>query len=420
MKITGVRTVLCSTPHRNQFMPARQMRSAGFVLIETNTELVGIGETYAGYFVPEQVPAAVEFYAPILIGADPLEVDILYQRMFYCSKFWGRVGLGSIVLSGIEMALLDLKGKALKVPVYELLGGRCHETLPAYASGGPSYWPEDKLVGTVECYIKTGYNAVKLGVGLYEDGDGEFKPNLRDSTAAGAAATEAMKAEILRKKFGDSFQLLLDGHMDNRVEGDQVWTEATAAAVVAAVAPYGIGFLEEPLPYTDWRPYAALRKRSEIPIAGGECLTSLEEWRDWMLTDPAFDVAQVDAAFMGGLTNFIKIAHLCELHGIPIATHCNTTAVGLAGNLHAAFACRNTRILEMHPFNPSDPSKNSHMVVPAHTDIWIEPPELKNGRLRLADTPGLGIKLPADFINRYPFQPGTGEFNSVKGKILMT
>ena len=420
MKITAVRTVLCSTPHRNQFMPGRTMRSAGFIVIETDTELVGLGETYAGYFVPEQVPAAVEFYAPILIGSDPLDIDVLYQRMFLCGKFWARVGLGSIVLSGIEMALLDLKGKALKVPVYELLGGRCHASLPAYASGGPSYWPEDKLVGTVEQYIKTGYNAVKLGAGLYEDGDGEHRPNLREGTASGAAAVEVMKAEILRKRFGDSFQLLLDGHMDNRVEGDSVWNESTAAAVLQALEPFAIGFFEEPLPYTDRQPYRALRKRSTIPVAGGECLTSLEEWRDWMLDEPAFDLAQVDAAFMGGLMNFIKIAHLCELHGVPIATHCNTAAIGLAGNLHAAFACRNTRILEMHPINLGEPSRNTHIIAPGHTDLWIEPPALKDGRLSLADTPGLGIKLPADFIHRYPYQPGTGEFNSVKGKILLT
>ena len=208
--------------------------------------------------------------------------------------------------------------------------------------------------------------------------------------------------------------------MDNREEVDVTWNEAMAAAVVQALAPYAVGFFEEPLPYTDRRPYQSLRKRSTIPVAGGECLTSLEEWRDWMLVDPAFDLAQVDAAFMGGLMNFIKIAHLCELHGLPIATHSNTAAVGLAGNLHAAFACRNTRILEMHPINLGRPELNSHIVAPAHTDLWIVPPELKDGRLRLADTPGLGIVLTADFINAHPYRPGTGEFNSVKGKVLQT
>lgn len=236
----------------------------------------------------------------------------------------------------------------------------------------------------------------------------------------GAAATEVMKAEILQKHFGVKLKLLLDGHMDNMGELDVVWNVSMATAVLQALEPYSIGFFEEPLPYTDRRSYQALRKRSTIPVAGGECLTSMEEWRDWMHEEPSFDLAQLDAAFMGGLTNFMKIAHLCEVREIPIATHCNTAAVGLAGNLHAAFACRNTCILEMHPINLSEQELNTHIVAPLHTDLWITPPVLKDGRLHLADTPGLGIKLPTDVINKYPFQSGTGEFNSVKGKVLLT
>jgi L-alanine-DL-glutamate epimerase-like enolase superfamily enzyme len=414
MKITHVRTVLCSAPYRNErIRRARQVKSAAFVLIETDTELTGLGETYAGHFIPEQVPGMVEFYAPILIGADPLDLDVLYHRMFMAGKFWGRVGLGSIVLSGIEMALLDLKGKALAVPVYELLGGRCHDTLRAYASGGYSYWPEEKFLGALEHHIEAGFDGVKLGAGLYESAQ---KPNLPGATPGEAAAIEVMKAELMRKHFGKGIQLLLDGHMDAAGENDHVWNEAMAAAVLQALAPYGVGFFEEPLPYTDKRAYCALRKRSTIPVAGGECLTSLEEWRDWMLAEPAFDLAQLDAAFMGGLINFIKIAHLCELHGGMIATHCNTAAVGLAGNLHAAFACRNTRLLEMHPFNLAEPARRTHIDCPLLTELWIAPPEMKNSRIRLADTPGLGVRLPADFINRYPYQPGSGEFVPVKGK----
>jgi len=164
------------------------------------------------------------------------------------------------------MAMLDLKGKMLGVPVYELLGGRCHETLLAYASGGSSYWPEDKLLGTIECYIKTGYRAVKLGGGLYESQD---IPIYRDPTPAGAAATEVMKAEILKKNFGSSFQLLLDGHMDNMTEQDMIWNEATAAAVLAALAPYGSAFLRSrsPTPTSGATGRSASGARSRSPAA---------------------------------------------------------------------------------------------------------------------------------------------------------
>ena len=97
MKITRVRTVLCTAPQKDIFMKARERRSAAFIVIETDTELTGLGETYAGYFVPELVPGVVEFYAPILVGESPLDIDVLCRRMFTAGKFWARVGLGSIV-----------------------------------------------------------------------------------------------------------------------------------------------------------------------------------------------------------------------------------------------------------------------------------------------------------------------------------
>ena len=206
-------------------MTSRSMRSAAFIVIETDSGHRGVGETYAGYFVPEQGPEVVSFYEPILVGADPLGIDVLMRRMFVSGKFWARVGLGSIVLSGIEMALLDLKGRILGVPVYELLGGRCHDSLPTYATGGPSNWPEDELEAKVEQYLSLGYRRVKLGAGRYEKGCESVLPG---ATPVEAASIEVAKAEFLTKRFGPEFHLLLDGHMDNLGEKDHVWDEATA------------------------------------------------------------------------------------------------------------------------------------------------------------------------------------------------
>lgn len=413
MKITRVRTILCTAPQRDIFMKSRTRRSAAFIVIETDTELTGLGETYAGYFVPELVPGIVEFYAPILVGQSPLEVDALCRRMFTAGKFWARVGLGSIALSGLESALLDLKGKALGVPVYELLGGRCHETLPCYATGGTSPHDRGELEGKVAQYLSLGFHAVKLGAGLYRPGH----PVVASRTPQEARDVEVSKVEFMRERFGDSFQLNLDAHMDNLGEEDHVWNLATAQFVLQALEPYPIGFFEEPLPYTDMRAYAALRAATTIPVAGGECLTSLEEWRDWLEHRP-FALAQLDASYMGGITNFIKIARLFELQGVSIATHAWSATPGVAANLHAAFACRNTAVCEMAAYNPARRELNTHIEAPLLTELWIEPPVLENGRLRLASTPGLGVRLPTEFIERHPFEPGSGEFNSVKGKTL--
>jgi len=414
MKITRVRTLLSTAPQRDIFMKSRVRRSAAFVLIETDTELTGLGETYAGYFVPEMVPEIVRFYEPILVGQSPLDVDVLSRRMFTAGKFWARVGLGSIVLSGIESALLDLKGKMLGVPVYELLGGRCHDTLPCYATGGTSPHDRGELEGKVAQYLSLGFHAVKLGAGTYR---GPGQPIVGSRTPQEARDVEVGKVEFLRERFGDSFQLNLDAHMDFLGESDHVWNLATAQFVLKALEAYPIGFFEEALPYTDMRAYGELRRSTTIPVAGGETLTSLEEWRDWLEHKP-FALAQLDASFMGGPLNFIKIARLCELQGVSIATHAWSATPGVAANLHAAFACRNTAVCEMAAYNPTRPELNTHITAPLLTDLWIEPPVIENGRIRLADTPGLGVRLPEGFLDRHPFEPGSGEFSSVTGKIL--
>jgi len=415
MKIISVQTILCSAPQRDLYMTGRTMRSAAFIIIETDSGHRGIGETYAGYFVPEMVPEVVAFYEPILTGADPLRVDVLQRRMFIAGKFWGRVGLGSIVMSGIEMALLDLKGKILALPVYELLGGRCHETLPCYATGGPSNWPQEALQAKVAQYLSLGHRRVKLGAGRYQKGCDVILPG---RTPQEAADIEIEKAEFLVRNFGSDFRLLLDGHMDNLGEKDHIWDEATAAAVLQALEPFPVDFFEEPLPYTDRRAYRSLRRRTSITVAGGECLSSLEEWRDWLMDEP-FGLPQLDASHMGGLGNFMKVAHWCEMAGLPIATHAWSATVGVAANLHAAFACRNTAMVEMAAYHPSEPKRNSHIEAPLLTELWEVPPSLSDGNLCLADTPGLGIRLPDDLAERYPFIRGTGEFNPVKGKRLL-
>jgi L-alanine-DL-glutamate epimerase-like enolase superfamily enzyme len=298
--------------------------------------------------------------------------------------------------------------------VYELLGGRCHDTLPCYATGGATPRARDQLESKVEHYLKLGYCAVKLGAGSYQPGS----PTIGSRSPQEAAEVEVDKIQFLAQRFGKSFQLLLDGHMDFLGEGNQIWDLGTARFVLKSLEPYAVGFFEEPLPYTDMRAYAELRRSTSIKVAGGECLTSLEEWRDWLTLEP-FALAQLDAAFMGGMTNFIKIARLCELKGLEIATHAWTATPGVAANLHAAFACRNTAILEMGAYHPRRPELNTHVQAPLLTELWVEPPELIDGRLRLSNTPGLGVRLPEKFCERHPFVPGSGEFSSVKGKILV-
>lgn len=407
MKITDVRTVLLTGPCTADpfLLEARRLRSVALIEIHTEGQMIGVGETYAGYFCPEVVPAIVEFYAPILVGVDILdtEIETLWQRMFLCGNYWGRTGLGPAVLAGIEAALWDLKGKLLEQPVYQLLGGTSHERLLAYATGGPSNWPVSKLKQKVDLYLSLGFRGFKVGAGYY---DGAKRAEVPASSQNEIIEMEAAKAEMLRAYVGPDVAILFDGHMGN--PQGRAWDLETARAVLRAVEPFNLFFFEEPLPYTDPQGYAELKRSTKTPVAGGECLTSLPEFQQYADLD-ALTIAQPDAAWAGGLSEVLKIAELFDRRGQRIATHSWGAGVAQMQNIHAGFAAPNTAILELPPA--------AGML---HTDLWGDSLVMHDGYILPPTEPGLGIHLTDAIKAKYPFIPGSGEFNSVPGKILET
>ncbi|MEO5997622.1 MAG: mandelate racemase/muconate lactonizing enzyme family protein [Chitinophagaceae bacterium] len=423
MKITNVKTILLTGPCTNDpyLSEARKLRSAAFISIETDSELTGIGETYAGYFFPEAVPPIVDFFKPILMGSEINEIeDIseLWKRMYHCGNFWCRVGLGAIVLAGIEAALWDLKGKELGLPVYKLLGetwkkkfikteqGKSdyseHTRIACYATGGPSNYPPDKLTGKIAFYHSLGFRGVKIGAGAYYKGKGSEISNDPNE----AADFEATKAGFIRKQFGRDLWLMFDGHMGN--QSKTTWGLETATAVAKALEPFNLVFFEEPLHYTRPDEYAELVKRTTTPIAGGECLTSASEWQTFIKED-CFTIGQPDASFTAGLGSFMEVAALLSARGRSIAPHAWGAGASQMQNIHAGFACPNTVILEVAP-----------AYGPLHSELIGDSLSIKDGFVLPPEKPGLGITLSDKTIQRFPFIPGTGEFNSVPGKILTT
>ncbi len=402
MKITDVKTVLLTGPCTNDpfLLEIRKRRSAAFIEIHTDTEHIGLGETYVGYFFPEVVPEIVEFFKPILIGQVLDDIPELWNQMYHCGNFWCRVGLGASVINGIEAALYDLKGKLEQVPVYELLGGKQHEKLLCYATGGPSNWPKNKLAAKLEHYLDLGFLGFKLGVGGY---DGNKTSIYNDPTKA--ADFEANKLSFIRELVGPDIKVMLDGHMGN--SETVTWDLEVAKAVAKAAEPFDLFFFEEPLHYTDPWGYAELCRSTTVPIAGGECLTALYEWRVFAEQD-SFDIGQPDASYSGGLGEFMKIADLLHTRERSIATHAWGAGGSLMQNLHCGFAAPNTCILEVPPDYAG-----------LHADIMAGSFIMKDGYALPPEKPGLGIVLTDKIKNQYPFERGSGEFNSVKGKILV-
>lgn len=401
MKILDVRTTLLTGPSTNDpfLREARKLRSAAFIEVITEGP-VGIGETYAGYFCPEVVPSVVDFFRPIIVGQTVDDIPELWRRMYRCGNFWCRVGLGAAVINGIEAALWDLKGKLLGQPVHALLGGARHTQLPCYATGGPAVYPIDKLGAQMDHYFSLGFRGLKVAVGSLSKEAGWYIP----TTANEAADFEAQKLEYMRSRGGNDAWLMIDGHMGSS-EG-ATWTVDIATAVAKAAEPYNLFFFEEPLHYTDPWGYAQLCEATTVPIAGGECLTASYEWRVFVEQD-SFDIGQPDASFTGGLGEFMAVAKMLEDRGRKIATHAWGAGGSLMQNVHAGFAAANTCMLEVPPDYAG-----------LHSEVIDGGLVIRDGHVMPPDRPGLGIVLSDEIKRRYPFQPGTGEFISVPGKIL--
>jgi L-alanine-DL-glutamate epimerase-like enolase superfamily enzyme len=241
---------------------------------------------------------------------------------------------------------------------------------------------------------------LKVGAGSFSVEDGWYTP----MTPTEAADFEGAKVAFMRQHGGPDAWIMLDGHMGNNPRS--TWTLEIAAAVMKAVEPYNLFFFEEPLHYTDPWGYAELCRGTGVPIAGGECLTATYEWKVFTMQD-SFDIGQPDASFTGGMGEFLAVAKLLEDRGRKVATHAWGAGGSLMQNIHAGFAAPNTCMLEMPPNYAG-----------LHSDVIDGGLVLKDGHLTPPERPGLGVVLTDEIKQRYPFKPGSGEFNSVPGKIL--
>lgn len=408
MRITDVRAVLLTGPATGDpwLSVFKQSRTVALVEIETSSGVTGLGETYAGYFFPESVPLVVDYLRPILLALEDFEPGTLdvrgaTARMRTCFQYWGRVGLGAGVLAGIEGALWDLAGKLRGVPVHRLLAPDAPERLPAYATGGPSPWPQDHLLRKVAYYRDLGFTAVKISTGYLHSSTREA---IAGTDRERAVALEVEKVAKLRAEFGPELGILLDGHMGHR-EGPARWDLATATAVLAALEPLDVGFVEEPLAYDDPGAYAELAAASRVPVAGGEQLSSYAEFAGYA-AQRAFTIAQPDAAW-AGIDAFVATAGRFAQDGAFVAPHCWSGGVGYMQNLHAAFASPNVVTVELPP-----------AAGPLHKQLWGDSMRLEGGMVLRPDAPGLGVTLTEQTRSEFPFRAGAEEFSSVPGKLM--
>lgn len=350
------------------------------VRVDTDEGLVGYGEAKAsvGSLGDQSTLLTVieKELAPLLIGQDPRNISRLWEIMYNGSRAHyalnkGRVfpilsrrGITISGLSGIDMALWDILGQSLNCPVHQLLGGKCRDNLPAYASGG---WANEEKIGEeLLGYIeKGGFKAVKMRVGVM---DVDVNTSVRRVRAA-------------RKALGDSISIMVDAH--------GTFSVAEAKRFGKEVADYHLSWFEEPVTADNKEGCAEVRAALEIPIAAGESEFTRFDFRDLAILK-AVDIFQPDLAICGGITEGRRIAALAEAFQLGLAPHLWGGAVMFAAGLHLCAVSPSAFIVEY-----------SLLPNPLHDDLVENPIMAEDGKVSIPDRPGLGVIINQDFVKKY-------------------
>ncbi|WP_158237427.1 mandelate racemase/muconate lactonizing enzyme family protein [Halegenticoccus soli] len=383
MQITDVSAVPLSDPvpeekrHRTD-LGTKVKSDAVLVFVDTDEGVRGLG---ASLGTPPVVEAVVEHeLAPLLAGEDPMDTERCWEKLYAGSRWKpsldsgysqpreDRRGVTLEAIAGVDIALWDLKAKALGLPLYKLLGG-ARDSIRAYASGGwaPGEAAADELAG----YVEQGFDAVKMRV-VGEDG---FSV---DRTAA--------RVEAARGGVGDGVDLMVDAHGSLDV--------STAIRLAKRLERYDVSWFEEPVSPDDHPGLAEVRRATEIPIATGEREFTRFDFRS-LLDRGAVDVVQPDVARAGGITESRRIAAMASARGLRVAPHAWGSGVLFAASMHLALATPNCHILEV---------SRAHM--PMLFDLFEEEFDVRDGVVRPPDRPGLGFTLRDDYAERFKYVEG--------------
>jgi galactonate dehydratase len=344
-----------------------------FVKVIADEHIYGIGEAYR--VGPDAATVAViDDYKAWLVGEDPFRIEHLWRVMYNGSRFPGG-SIGYAALSGIEIALWDLKGRALGRPVYELIGGRCRDRVRVYRGIGGA--TPEALAAEARRAVDEGFTAVKMAP----------QPPDSEKTPWGAVLRgTARRMEAVRKAVGDAVDVGLDPHA-------RVFEPYKARELTEAVRPYRPLFVEEPLRPENIPALAALRREVGVPIATGEMLYTKYAFRD-VLAAGAADILQPDLLICGGLLEAKKIAAMAEAHYVSVAPHSPLGPVSTAVAVQFAASTPNFLILEYQP-DRSGPAR----------DLVRRPLALEDGHVRIPDQPGLGVELNEAAFAGKPLRP---------------
>lgn len=367
MRITGISTHVVGTPWRN----------LTYVRVHTDEGLTGVGETRMLGHTDALLGYLREAEVNHIAGSDPFRTEDLVRRMKYGD--YGRAG--EIVMSGIacvETACWDIKGKALGVPVWQLLGGNVTDQVPAYANGW--YTTErtpEAYHQAAKAVMARGYRALKID----PFGTGHLELSYQETREA------VSLIEAVRDAIGPQAELMLEMHGR--------FAPATAMRLAREMAPFRPAWLEEPVPPENLKALAKVAEKVEAPVATGERIHDRAEFRE-LLESQAADILQPDLGHLGGIAETRKLAATAETHYMLVAPHNVGGPVLTAASLQVGFSTPNFKVLEH--FNDFADSQ-IHEVVKGGPQVDPE-----TGCFALSHAPGLGVELDVDAAAEFPQQ----------------
>ena len=342
-------------------------KSHPFVFIHTDEGVTGIGECFRRQ--PSITKSVIEnVLAPSIIGKDPVQTESRFRDMAQAGNALEIGGAIWIGIAGLDIAMWDLRGKALGLPIYELLGGKVREQMPVYASSMKRDMTPLEESKRAVSFVEKGYSAYKLHSAV---------PGKIDDPADQTINT----VSEVRKAVGDDIDILVD------VNG--AYSVHNSIEIGKQLEELGVFHFEEPRPHYDLDGLAQVSDALTIPIASGEMIYSFYEYRDLMLRG-RIDIVQPDIVKTPGFTTLIKIAHMAEAIGVPIT--CHNTQPTISTVAHAHFVVATQGVPYKQEYNIE------HISIRDENPILAEPLNIKDGLMDVPDGPGLGVELDMNMV----------------------
>jgi L-rhamnonate dehydratase len=375
MKIARVAATALNVPLRIALVGLDRTSSleACFVEVETDDGIVGHG---LAAITRETVIAEIVngVIAPAIKGDDPLATERIWDKLYWMLTPRGQTGFGTQALSAVDIALWDIKGKALGLPLWRLLGG-ARQQVPLYATFGFNFFDREQLAAAAKLWVSQGYRRLKMVVGHEALRRRETRPLVE------VIREDAARVRAVREAVGPDVELYIDANCSLDLYH--------ATRLAEMVKPFGISFFEEPITQNDALQMAQLRRATGMPLACGQNEGLIFRFRDLLLHE-AVDYLQPNVVSSGGFTQCVKIAGLGAAFNVPL----ENGGAWPYHNMHLQAGIANGGLVEMH-----------YLAVELCRKIYRGLPEPRDGSLTLPDAPGLGFEPDRDAIREIAKSP---------------